>query len=365
MESNNFLYLQVKKNIIEEIKSLNPNERIESRTDLVKKYNVTRTTIDRAISELIGEGYLYSVNGSGTYVSEREVKMSQQNNDVQAINWGIILPNIMHDTYPGILRGVEDITNANNINAIICNSDNDGEKQANYICKLIDSGIKGLIVVPAISEKKEITTFKLLEEKNIPFVFCNRGVEGIEAPKVMSNNFYGGYIATKHLLENGYKNIAYVSRQMYSVSTDRYQGYTSALYEAGLELREELVIFEESLSEERQGYNSTKMLLSKNKRPDAIFCFNDEIAKGAYDAITEAGLKIGEDIGITGYDDTSICEMLPVKLTSIKFKTYETGAKAAELLLSKMNGENIPNNKIVVLQPELIIRESSHKNPTI
>jgi len=363
MENSNLLYLQVKRNILKEIKLMSPDQRIESRTDLVKKYNVTRTTVDRAISELIGEGYLYSLNGSGTYVSKHEEQIAQRSDDKQAINWGIILPNIMYDTYPGILRGVEDITNANNINSIICNSDNDEEKQASYICKLIDSNIKGLIIVPAISEKKNIIPFKLLEEKNIPFVFCNRGVEGIEAPKVISNNFYGGYIVTKHLIDSGYKNIAYVSSQMYSVTIDRYQGYTSALYEAGLELKEELVVFEESFGEERRGYKSTKMLLSKYNRPDAIFCFNDGIAKGVYDAIIESGLKIGHDIGIAGYDDTSICEMFPVKLTSVKFKTYETGAKAAELLLSKMNGENIPKNKIVILQPELKIRESSSKTP--
>lgn len=363
MENSNFLYLQVKRNIIEEIKELNPNERIESRTDLAKKYNVTRTTIDRSISELIGEGYLYSINGSGTYISEREAQVMDEGNDIQSTNWGIILPNIMHDTYPGILRGVEDVTSANNINAIICNSDNDVDKQANYICKLIDSGIKGLIVIPAISENKDITPFNLLEEKKIPFIFCNRGVEGIEAPKVMSNNFYGGYIATKHLLEAGYNNIAYVSRLLYSASTDRYQGYTSALFEAGLNVDEELLIFEEALSEENPGYNSTKILLSKDKKPDAIFCFNDVIAKGAYDAIVEAGFKVGEGIGLAGYDDTSICEMLEVKLTSVRFKTYETGARAAELLLSKMNGESIHNNKIIVLQPELIIRESSQKQP--
>ncbi|MCM0649355.1 GntR family transcriptional regulator [Clostridium swellfunianum] len=363
MENSNLLYKQIKRNIIEEIKSMSPNERIASRTDMVKKYNVTRTTIDRAISELIGEGYLYSLNGSGTFVSEREVKAIQQLDEGQAISLGIILPNIMNDAYPGILRGIGDVASVNDVNVIICNSDNDADKQAKQISKLIESGVKGLIIVPAISEKKDINSFRLLKERKIPFVFCNRGVDDIEAPKVMSNNFYGGYIATKHLLENGYRNIAYVSRFMYSASVERYQGYVSALYEAGAELNEELVVFEETSGEEKHGYNSTKMLLSKDKgkRPDAIFCFNDDIAMGAYEAITEAGLAIGEDVGIVGYDNTSICEMLPAKLTSVRFKTYETGTKAAELLISKMNGEMIPNNKIVVLQPELKMRESSFK----
>lgn len=353
MKNNSMLYVQIKENLLEEIKLLAPNDRIPSRPELVKKYGVTRTTIDRAISELIGEGVLYSLDGSGTYVTENKRKIVP--------NWCVILPNIMSDTYPGILRGVEDVANNNDIATIICNTDNNVEKQSNYIYKQIELGVKGFVIVPAISDNNDIAPFKLLKEKNIPFVFCNRSIPEIDTPKVISNNFYGGYIVTKHLIENGYKNIAYVSRPIYSTSSERFQGYSSAIKEACLELEKELVIFEDSFEEKRPGYESTKLLLSKNIALDAIFCFNDAIARGAYDAITEAGLTIGKDIGLAGYDNTSLCDMLPVKLTSVRFKTYETGIKAAETLLKMTNGENLTLNDMIVLQPELVIRESSQK----
>jgi GntR family transcriptional regulator of arabinose operon len=112
---NNLLYLKIKQNITEEIKKMRPHERIPSRVELVKRYDVTRTTVDRAISELIGEGYLYARDGSGTYVAEyTEVQSTNGKNNV--VNWGVILPNIMHDTYPGILRGVADVASENDIN---------------------------------------------------------------------------------------------------------------------------------------------------------------------------------------------------------------------------------------------------------
>lgn len=356
--NSNLLYLKVKEHLLDKIKTMNPNDRIPSRNELVKEYSVTRTTVDRAISELIGEGYLYSRDGSGTYVSEES---SQENNQKisEVVSWGIILPNIMHDTYPGILRGVEDIANENGINAVICNTDNNAEKQANYIYKLIDSGIKGIVMVPAIRDEYDLAPFKILQQKNIPFVFCNRGIPGVEAPRVISNNFYGSYITTKHLIEQGYKKIAFVSRPMYSSSSERYQGYTSALAEAGMDLDEDYVVFEDSFDFERPGYESTKSILGRKPVPDSIFCFNDVIAKGAYEAIVDSGLKVGQDIGLAGYDNTNICESLPVKLTSVKFKTYETGSKAAELLLAIIKGENVQKNKTIILQPELVIRESS------
>jgi DNA-binding LacI/PurR family transcriptional regulator len=360
IKENSLLYIQIKKQLIEAIKLLQPNDRLPARTELVKKYQVTRTTIDRAISELIGEGYLYSRDGSGTYVTGNEVSAIATDNTPNVISWGMILPDITRDTYPGILRGVEDVANKYNINVVICNADDQSEKQTNYINKLIDANVKGLIIVPALIGAADLLSFERLRAKDIPFVFCNRSVNGVEAPKVTSNSFYGGYIATKHLIQCGYRTIAYVSRPMYSVSLERYQGYMSALTEAGMELREELVIFEDSWSE-RASYESTREILTRRPRPDAIFAFNDIIAQNAYEGIAEAGLKIGADIGLVGYDDTNICERLPVKLSSVKFKTYEIGFKAAELLLSIMRGEDIPKNKTVILQPELVIRDSCKK----
>lgn len=356
--NSNLLYLQVKEALLEKMKSMKPNDRIPSRNELIKEYNVTRTTVDRAISELIGEGYIYSRDGSGTYISESSGQ-EKNHKGSGVISWGIILPNIMHDTYPGILRGVEDIANENGINAVICNTDNNTEKQANYIYKLIDSGIRGIVIVPAISDNYDLAPFKVLQQSNIPFVFCNRGIPGVQAPKVISNNFFGSYITTKHLIEQGYRKIAFVSRPMYSSSSERYQGYTSALAEAGIDINEEYVVFEDSFDLDRPGYDSTMMILGKNTLPDAVFCFNDVIAKGAYDAITDCGLKVGQEIGLVGYDNTSICESMPVKLTSVKFKTYETGAKAADLLLTIMRGESVQKNKTIILQPELVARESS------
>jgi DNA-binding LacI/PurR family transcriptional regulator len=357
IKENNLLYIQIKEKLIEAIKSLQPNDRLPARTELVKKYQVTRTTIDRAISELIGEGYLYSRDGSGTYVAENKAPTIATENTSNVVSWGVILPDITRDTYPGILRGVEDVASQHDINVVICNTDNNAEKQSNYINKLIEADVKGLIIVPAIIGEADLLSFQRLQEKNIPFILCNRSVNGVEAPKVTSNSFYGGYIATRHLIQCGYHTIAYVSHPMYSVSLERYQGYLSALTEAGMELQEDYVVFEDSFNE-RAGYESTRRLLAQAPRPDAIFAFNDNTAQGAYEAITETGLNVGTDIGLVGYDNTNICEQLPVKLSSVKFKTYEIGSKAAELLLGIMRGENIPKNKTVILQPELVIRDS-------
>jgi DNA-binding LacI/PurR family transcriptional regulator len=357
LKEHAFRYIEVKEKLIGEIDSLAAHTRLPSRTALADKYAAARTTIERAISELIGEGYLYAKDGSGTYVAERasaEPRARSANLSV-----GLIIPDIRHDTYPGTLRGVEDQTSRHDISLVVCNTDNQAEKQNSYIHKLIESGIDGVIIVPAIIGPADLGLFGQLREARIPVVFCNRGIEGVEAPKVVSNNFYGAYTAVKHLIGRGRRRIAYISRPMYSTSYERYQGYASALAEAGMALDDDLVVFEPTFGTERQGYDSVMELMQSEPRPDAIFCFNDGIASGAYRALSEQGLVVGEDVLLIGYDNTSICESLPVKLTSVKFQTYDIGANAARTLIGMMNGEPIRHDKIIVLQPELVVRQSS------
>ena len=355
-ETNDYLYSRVKQKIIEYIKDLPLNSRIPTRIELGNTFGVTRTTIDRAISELIGEGYLSSKVGSGTYLINHKATGSSVHAN---LNWGIILPNVTTDTYPEIIRAVEDMSSKSGINLIICNTDNDVEKQEKYIRQLSESNVSGVVIVPAIeSPFASRKGFEILRENGIKFVFCNRAIEGISGPKVVSNDYYGGNIATRHLFANGWKKPAYISKLFYSVSEQRYNGYLNALYDQGIPVDENYIRFEERFDNKISGYEAMKSLLELPEPPDSVFCFNDVIAKGVYLAIEEMGKKVGGDIGVVGYDDSGICESLSTKLTSVRFPMYEIGKRAAEILLRMTNGEEIKDHYMIVLKPELVVRES-------
>lgn len=363
MKENQLLYKQVKRRILELLQSLNANQRIPSRTQLAREFNVTRTTIERAISELVGEGYLYTKDGSGTYVAD----CARRSEKLPVSQWGVIIPNILHDTYPEILRGIEDVASQHNINTQVCNTDNDPHKQKQYINNMISAGVNGIVIVPSVIEDGDTAPFKRLKEKNIPFVACNRGLPGIQSPKVISNSFYGGYIATKHLIEQGYKRIAYVANIYYSVSVERYQGYMAALAEAGIDIDEKYVCFEEYSSAyidvdkvNKIGYRKAKELLSLEEIPDAFFCFDDLIAMGIINAINESDFD--RNFGVVGYNNNYyICNSIPGELTSVDFKGYDVGQQAAKLLLDMLSGKKVNRNKTVVIQPNIQIRGSSKK----
>ncbi|WP_309123482.1 GntR family transcriptional regulator [Paenibacillus sp.] len=356
MSDNSLRYIEIKRRLARHISDLGPHERLPSRTDLSKTYQVARTTIERAVSELIGEGLLYAKDGSGTYVSESTTERRTLGRDNRGIaNWGLLVPDILHYIYPGIVRGVSDVASDHDVNLMICNTDNRFEKQTKHLHKLIDSEVQGVIIVPAINGIVDHEPFYRLQEAGIPFVFCHRSLDGIQAPRVISNNFHAGYLATKHLIRSGYTRIGYISRPPYSASADRFQGYSCALSEAGLAARSRWIAFESSFESDGEGYFSARRMLTEEERPDAIFCFNDGIAKGAYAAAAELGLRIGADVGIVSCDNTNICETLRPKLTSIAFPTYQAGKLAARILIE--GGANA-GGQPVVLQPELIRRDS-------
>lgn len=351
-----YLYSNAKDFILRLIDGLKEGDRIPSRNKLMESIGVTRVTVDRAISELIGEGYLYAIDGSGTYIAEKKRENKVQECSVKA--WGVIMDNIVSYGYPEIIRGIEDVASRNNINVIICNTDNDVMKQEMYINKLLDTGASGMIIVPAVSDEIVLEGFQKIQRNNIPFIFCVRSVEGITAPKVVSNNYYGESLATRHLLDIGRKRIAFISMPMYSVAEQRLHGYMAALAERGMEIRQELIIAQEGASHEKMGFEAVKKLLKLKNPPDGIVCHNDHIAYGAYQALREKGLTIPHDVALVGYDDSSICEIMPVKLTSVKYPKYETGEMAAQILMEMMNGKK-DIQMINILSPVLKIRESS------
>lgn len=348
-------YQEIKEQLVHKIGQLEPGTRLPSRPDLCVQLDTNRTTLDRAIKELEREGMLYSRNGSGTYVIglvQGKVSTTE--------NWGVIVPNVMDHVYPSLARGIENVACRYSANVILCNSDDDVEKQNRYIKRLLLSGVSGFIIVPIITSSVEISSklYGTLLDSHIPFVFCHRGVEGIRVPIVKSNDFYGGYIATKHLLSRGYRNIAYIARREYSTSVERYHGYVSAIQEYGLPVKRERVLLPR---EERpnSSYQYMRQLLERDPEVDAVFCFNDYVALEVCSAVQDAGKRVSHDIGVIGYDNLPADSSVSPKITSLAFKSLQIGEQAAQVLYEMINQKSKGEwTNYYLFQPSIVLRES-------
>ena len=348
-------YREIKLALLDLVSKLRVGDKLPSRTKLCVMLETTRTTLDKAIRELIDEGVLEATKGSGT----RLVGMIEGTKR-EADNWCVIVPDATEQIYILLMKGIEKVAQRNNINTILCSSHNDGEKQEQYIKRLMVSGISGFIIVPIVSYDAQ-ESFRLYENllrSKIPFVFCNRGVEGVDAPVVKSCDFYGGLIATRHLIAQGYQNIAYVCEHKYSTSMERCQGYISALLEKGIDVNRRFILIP-PLKKQLDCYASIRRLLASEPRPDAIFCFNDHIAALAAKAIQDAGLRLSDDVGVIGYDNTDVCTESKPLLSSVSYKVSVIGEMAALLLQKAAQGIRPSTNfNYYLFQPDIVTRES-------
>jgi LacI family transcriptional regulator len=197
-----------------------------------------------------------------------------------------------------------------------------------------------------------------LQADHVPFVHIGRLLNISEqiSPYVDTDNYAGAQLATEHLLARGHRHIATITGELEMASgADRLRGFQDALHKAGCSLPPEWIIH--GLFDPISGYQGMKTLLAGVQRPTAIFAASDSSAMGAMQAIQEEGLIIPQDIAIVGFDDIPEAANTVPTLTTIRQSAATLGEKAAEILLGII--ENKEQETAIVLQPELVIRQST------
>lgn len=357
-EKSNVTYQDVQEELLKMISEMDPGTKLDSRVSLARRFSVNKTTLDHAVTELIGRGILYSKAKSGTYVAERSEETVVE--ETRPVIWTVIIPNIINDTYPEIYLGIQSVTDQRGIQLILKSTEEDAAREDVYLDSLDSKQIQGVIVIPTVREKTEDSAFFRAKEKGIPMVLCNRDIYPLDVPCVKSDNFLGGYLMTKHLISQGCKNIAFLSKYYYGTTYERYAGYSLALQEAGLDVRNELCIWSYDVERKYEGYEKTRELLQMYPEIDGIFCFNDRLAVGAISACIEMGRRVGKDIAVGGYDNSSICTNILPQITSVEFRGYDIGVQAAQYLCEEMERKTIIGKRKISLSPFLVERDSSH-----
>lgn len=267
---------------------------------------------------------------------------------------GVVLPDITNPVFPDLVRGIEDACNDAGYDLIICNSDNYYKKERNYIKILKEKCVDGIIYTGTVSDEGK--NISLLEAMDIPFVVVDRIYDDKSISKVCTNSEKGLYELTKYIIENGHKKIAYISGpKSTSIHRARFLGFKNALEENGLSVDENLVEVGEYKLD--SGYHCMTKLLEKRGQFTAVVCENDLIAIGACEAMKDSNIKIPDEISITGYDDIYVSSLITPRLTTVHQNTYKMGEKSIEVLIDKIEGNNIELNE-VIFDPQIIIRET-------
>ncbi|NLL31206.1 MAG: LacI family transcriptional regulator [Clostridiales bacterium] len=263
---------------------------------------------------------------------------------------GIIVPDISNPFFSELSKAVEDFANKLGYNVILCNSDNNVEKEKKYVELLISKLIDGIIFIPGQESKASANLLKL---NNIPFVFVDRYINGFEdCPGVYFDNKQGVKDGIEYLYNKGKKNIVFVSGpKKIDVNKERLEGYKESMTEYGL--YKESLIFETTFSLEG-GMEATNRIINECESVDAIFYCNDIMAIGGMKTLKRRKYKIPEDILIMGFDGIKLSRMIEPELTTIQQPIYSMGQQACKLIIDIINEESITNTKIY-FSPNIIV----------
>ncbi|MCS0588221.1 LacI family transcriptional regulator [Massilia norwichensis] len=280
------------------------------------------------------------------------VARSLKNDRTQTI--GMMVPNNSNPYFAELIQGIEDAAFKVGYNVILCNAYEDPKKQAAYLRVLIEKRIDGLILV-ASSADQELA--RLLRALAVPIVLVDREVDGVPADFIKADHEEGGYLATRHLIELGHRDIACISGPADLLSSrDRVRGYLRALREAGLRFRLDYLVRSNFTGE--GGYRALQRLLRLPKRPSAVFASNDLSAIGSLCAASEAGLRIPDDLSVIGYDDIALASYTTPRLTTVAQPKYEMGQRITNVLIERIMGGHLPTRR-ELLQTRLVVRQST------
>ena len=267
---------------------------------------------------------------------------------------GILVPDISSGFYPEIVRGAEDVANIYDYNVILCNSDFDSDKEKDYLRVLKEKMVDGVIYMSSSLEEE---TLDIINELDLKTVLVETKDKEGRLPSVYIDNIEATYEATKHLLDKGIKNIAFIGVDKSSANAwgDRYIGYEKALNEAGITVDEDLVYFEGL--KVKSGYVASEKFLASGKNFDGIICASDEIAMGAINGLREKGVNTPEDVSVIGFNDNVVASYFYPKLTTVKQPSYDMGSVAMRMLIKILNNNPLEKAEFI-LKHELIERES-------
>jgi len=270
---------------------------------------------------------------------------------------GIIIPEIVHHFFSSVLSGIDKVAYAAGYNVMICQSNEDYNREVIDAQALLDNRVDGVLM--SVSK----TTFQFdhirnLIDHGIPVVFFDRAPEDIEADKVFIDDFVGAKIATHHLIATGCRNILHLAGPPHLlIGQRRRDGYIKALEENGIPFNPDFVI---KCDTRDDVFANAGKILQMASQIDGIFAVNDSTAIAAMQVLIKNDIRVPEHISVIGFGDGPNATIAYPPLSTVEQKGTEIGKEAIQLLINQIENRNetyIPSTKIIT--PVLRIREST------
>jgi LacI family transcriptional regulator len=273
---------------------------------------------------------------------------------------GIIVKDLIYPFYTQIAVGVKSYANEKGYSVVVSSSEDQNEREIALSNLFSKKDIKGSIIAPVVEGQSEIEHLFKLRMLNFPFVLLE-DVKGIQANAVVINNLKAIKKAVKYLIDSGHKKIVHFAGPSKSSHTqERIYGFRHAFSESTLVFENDMIVsigshYDECFTNSIEYFKKFK----PDEYPTAIVCFNDQQALAVMMALKEMNIKVPDDVSIVGNDDIFYAQTYPVPLTTIRAPLFDIGRRAAEILINNIEATEPLPTEHVVLETELVIREST------
>ncbi|MBE8720446.1 LacI family DNA-binding transcriptional regulator [Sphingobacterium pedocola] len=335
---------------------------MEKRTtiyDIAKALNITVSTVSRALNNIssISEETRNAVWEMAKKLNYRPNKIATSLSSGKTNIIGIIIPSAKIQFFSSVIHSLEQALKKAGYSILLYQTNESIESEKNGIQTLLEAQVDGIIISLSL-ETDNIDHIRKVESEGKPLIIFDRVHSELNVPSVAINDIQAGYIATKHLIDSGYKKIAYVStRHKIKIFDDRFKGYINALQEANMPINENFVILDELSIQ--GGIKATEKLLKLKEKPDAIIGGDDFTALGIIKGLSIKGI-VPPKIGVIGFANQTFSEYITPSLSTIDQQAVKMGQECASLflrLISKKTSVNSPEK--IILDPILIARDST------
>lgn len=310
--------------------------------DIAEKSGVSRATVSRVINN---SGYvnedtrkrILDVIKELNYIPNglaRSLSTSKTN------TIGVVLPSATNPFFGQVIKGITEIADQNDLNIILCDSNESTEKEIKSLKMLKEQRIQGLLIAPTSSEQYMNSEYvRVIESFGVPIVWIDSMVEYTNFNGVFVENINGTYEGIEAFIKEGHRDIAIITGRMNSKpARERLLGYKKALQMYNIPLNEDYILYGDYSQE--SGYRLTKEILKMKKRPTAIFSSGTLITVGCLEALLEEKLKVPEDIALIGFDKIELLNIMGLNISFVAGPSRELGREGMKMLLSAMKERN-------------------------
>lgn len=333
--------------------------------DIARQLNITASTVSRALN-----GHPGISDATKSIVEQTAKNLNYHRNNIasslrlgKSKIIGVIIPSVEINFFGAVVNGIEKVARENDYTIIIYQSN----ELAEFEKKGVETFLRSRVDCVLASFSKETINpdhYREIKNRGIPLVLFDRTNDDLGVPSVVVDDYRGAFNATQHLIDQGCKRIAHIGGQQHVlIFNQRKKGYIDALRANNILVDENLIVYGKVTIE--SGKECMLRLLALKETPDAIFTVEDFTALGAMQALKDTGKKIPEDVAVIGFANEPFGQYITPSLSTVNQHATKMGEEAARLFfnVSEKNGFYQLNPPKIVLEPALVLRNSSLKRP--